>query len=50
MYTDIEELKKTVSNTDYNKWAIAMLEMIARKEGWEESETKYFNDFFELWK
>jgi len=23
-----------------------MLEMIARGEGWEESEAKYFNDFF----
>jgi hypothetical protein len=45
-YIDIEALKKRVPNNDYNRWAIDMLEFIASKEGWEESETKYFLEFY----
>ena len=46
-YTNLKELRKQVPDNDYNRWAIDMLEMIAKKEGWEESETHYFLDFFE---
>ena len=46
-YINIETLKKRVANNDYNTGAIDMLEFIANKQGWEESETKYFLEFYE---
>ena len=51
MYIKLETLKKQVPDNDYNRGAIDMLKMIANKEGWEESETKYFLDFYKniLW-
>ena len=45
-YIKLETLKKQITDNDYNRGAIDMLEMIANKEGWEESETKYFLDFY----
>lgn len=48
-YIEISKLKNQVLNTEYNKWAIAMLEMIAKNEWWEETETEYFINFFKLW-
>lgn len=47
-YIKLEKLKKKIPDNFYNKWACAMLEFIATKEGWEESETKYFKEFFNL--
>lgn len=47
-YTDIKTLEKTVAKNDYNKWAIDMLKLISTDNGWEESETKYFKEFFNL--
>ena len=30
----------------YNKWAIEMLQLISKWEGWEDSETNYLELFF----
>ena len=45
-YIPLEVLKKDIPSNDYNKWACDMLEFIANKEWWEESETKYFKEFY----
>lgn len=45
-YIPLEVLKKEIYMNSYNKWACAMLEFIANWEGWEESETKYFKEFY----
>lgn len=45
-YINIEKLKNKIPNNDYNKWVCDMLEFISRKEWWEESETRYFMQFY----
>lgn len=47
-YININSLEKTVPKNDYNKWAIDMLKLISKDSDWEESETKYFKEFFNL--
>ena len=47
-YIKLEKLKNKIPSNDYNKWACDMLEFIATKEGWEESETKFFKVFFKI--
>lgn len=47
-YIKLKTLKKKIFDCNYNEWACDMLEFIANKEWWEESETKYFKDFFKI--
>lgn len=30
---------------DFMQWAVAILKLISKKEGWEESETHYYHEF-----
>lgn len=45
-YIPLEVLKKEIYNNSYNRWACDMLEFIANKEWWEETQTKYFKEFY----
>ena len=45
-YIPLEKLKKEIYMNSYNRWACDMLEFIANKNGWEDSETKYFKEFY----
>ena len=40
--------KLEIADNFYNKWALAMLELIATKEGWEESMDKYLKLFLSI--
>ncbi len=43
--TDSKVLK--VPNNEFNKWALAMLQFIGNKQWWEETQDKYFIDFYD---
>jgi hypothetical protein len=43
--TDWKILK--VPNNEFNKWALAMLDYIWGMEWWEETQDKYFIDFYD---
>ena len=47
-YIKLEKLIEDIPSTLYNQWACAMLEFIANKQWWEETETHYFKEFFKL--
>lgn len=47
-YVALDKLKLSIIDNDYNRWACDMLQFISNYMGWEDTETKFFYDFYKL--